>query len=125
MWMQQHTSRTFFKYKCDYCIASEKDSMVWEGKNGIGPNGLGVNHCFTTSLVSLRKSVILSDNQSSLKQENSAYLNTMYETWMKYWYECIWYWICSLTMLVSTLIRNKQYRMINKFTQGEHLLMYI
>lgn len=79
MWMRYMYS-TFFKYKCDYCIASGKDSMVWEGENGMEPDGSGLNHRFITCLVTLREPATLSDiSVSSLKSENSAYLNATYE----------------------------------------------
>lgn len=37
---------TFFKYKCDYCIASQKDSKIREGKRGTVARRLGSESVF-------------------------------------------------------------------------------
>lgn len=70
----------FFKYKCDYCIVSGKDSMVWEGENGMELDGSGLNYRFIICLVILRELVIFFDiSVLFLKLENSVYLNVIYE----------------------------------------------
>lgn len=73
---------TFFKYKFVIVLQVRKQHDTRRRKTGLRPDGLGVDHCFPTSIVTLRKSITLSDISClmlKIKKNNNAYLNIMYD----------------------------------------------